>query len=102
MRSLLRSSNTEPILKRAAGGCGPYCIWPWHRDFEAPPWRSWLEAPSRTGTTAQENIAAWRAWGPIDEVWHVPGNHMTVLANPHVHALANRLREAMANPRHLS
>jgi arthrofactin-type cyclic lipopeptide synthetase C len=40
-----------------------------------------------------ETEQRWRRWAPSLEVWHGPGNHMTILHQPHVAALADWLRK---------
>jgi arthrofactin-type cyclic lipopeptide synthetase C len=36
-----------------------------------------------------ETEQQWRRWAPSLEVWHGPGNHMTILRQPQVAALAD-------------
>jgi arthrofactin-type cyclic lipopeptide synthetase C len=36
------------------------------------------------------SIEGWRCWASKLEVWHGPGNHFSILKNPHVQALAEK------------
>ena len=42
----------------------------------------------------KEMVEEWRDWVPALKVFHVPGNHMTLLKEPHVKRLAFIIREA--------
>jgi arthrofactin-type cyclic lipopeptide synthetase C len=42
-----------------------------------------------------ETEQRWRCWAPRLEVWHGPGNHITILRQPQVAALAGRLRRKL-------
>ena len=43
-------------------------------------------------------IAGWRRWAPNLTVWHSPGNHMTLLHQPHVTALSDWLSSILSQP----
>jgi len=43
-------------------------------------------------------IDGWRRWAPNAIPWHCPGNHMTMLAAPHVATLAEWLRPLLHRP----
>jgi arthrofactin-type cyclic lipopeptide synthetase C len=40
-------------------------------------------------------LERWKRWAPGVELWHGPGNHMTILNPPHVYALADWLRRLL-------
>jgi arthrofactin-type cyclic lipopeptide synthetase C len=43
---------------------------------------------------AAEILERWRAHAPQARPWTAPGNHLTMLSEPHVQALADHLRAA--------
>jgi thioesterase domain-containing protein len=49
-------------------------------------------APGERGADDAERLAQWRHHAPQTQLWRAPGNHLTLLSQPHVQALADWMR----------
>jgi thioesterase domain-containing protein len=66
------------------------------RNIYPDPVRLVLASDPKNGREANEKSfesrgAGWRRWAPNLTIWHSPGNHMTLLRQPHVAVLSEWL-----------